>query len=345
MPGDPYPAAHLRNSLLIEGQACLDGARVSGRLRLVGGRIRRNWTDQTPNKPRADVALSCIGTEAKGGIFFSHHAGADERVDGVSLVGASTGVLVDDPDSWGDDNLNQFDGFQFSRIADESPRSARQRIAWLMTQRNRDIGEGTSLHTLAVRRQPWKQTADVIAAAGEARESRRILLALERRVTAATRWPDVWKWLYRFPYDVLCGYGYAPGRLLAWAVLFWLAGVVATSRLAVEGYIAPADQKLQDVAPFTQCRQKTLGVARYDNVWFLPVYCRAIAARNAPRLYPFLYSLDNMAPVVDFGQKKAWVPRSGKFWSNLLIVQYGFGIVATSVLLSLLGSFLVRKSG
>ena len=73
------------------------------------------------------------------------------------------------------------------------------------------------------RDQPYRQLAAYYRRLGNDDQARAVLLAGQRRRRPQQpRWARWWGWLQ----DILVGYGYAPGRALAWLVAAFAAGTL-----------------------------------------------------------------------------------------------------------------------
>lgn len=101
----------------------------------------------------------------------------------------------------------RLDGLTYADLKPDEPATAR--LGWL--RRDPD----------GYRAQPYEQLAAHYRRLGHDEQARRVLLA-KRRALRSTR-----SWWWRLPglvVDGLAGYGYAPGRAVAWLCVSWLAG-------------------------------------------------------------------------------------------------------------------------
>ena len=327
------------------GRVILDNATVAVRLRLIGATIRFA-SDADRSGPRA--ALSCVGTAVRGGFFFhdfrrSEGADAPSGVEGVSLLGATVGTLVDDPDSWETGRgRHRFDGFVYERIADESRED--DRCAWLRTQRPEDLGVGPVPRFGGLREQPWEQAADALEASGETHAAREVRIAQQRLKTAAG---DLARKAWALPWDFVSRYGLEKGRLTRITLAIWFLATLDCYYLATHGGIRAVDEKALP-AHYEAC----FADARATGALFATPFAFCTQFKHIDEKHvdytpfvPLLYSIDNLVPVIDLGQKKAWTwsPRAGIAW--FLMFEYLWGAVIGSALAALLGSYLLRRTG
>lgn len=121
----------------------------------------------------------------------------------VSLAYASVNVLGDEKQCW-PENLN-LDGFTYDDL--EPHLAARERLQWISRAVYRD--------------QPYEQLASYYRKLGRDDQARKVLLARRRtRRAQQPQWLRIWGWLQ----DAMVGYGYAPGRALAWLAAVFLVG-------------------------------------------------------------------------------------------------------------------------
>ena len=152
---------------------------------------------------------------------------------GASFAGTRVGTLSDDEASWGE--RIALDGFDYSRFADDAPLDTRFRAGWLERQ------EPAHLHA-QLRVQPWRRLIRVLRRMGQEHRAASIAMRRERwlgRIGVIGAWaPPGMRWLPRLGHrlhGLLAGYGYRPGRLLAWMVGVWLACSLAYWATAPEG--------------------------------------------------------------------------------------------------------------
>jgi hypothetical protein len=124
----------------------------------------------------------------------------------VSLAYAAVSVVQDAVASW-PDSLN-LDGLKYDDLQPYLP--APSRLEWLSRMPQ-------------YRDQPYRQLAAYYRRLGNDDQARTVLLARQRRRRPQQpRWARWWGWLQ----DILVGYGYAPGRALAWLAAAFAAGTL-----------------------------------------------------------------------------------------------------------------------
>jgi hypothetical protein len=212
--GTRLTVAHsvLCHDLTATGEVRLVDAHVGGALLLTRARfVNPNGVALHLHGIRVDQSIDCDGGfTAVGGVRLS-----SSRVAGQFLVdGHIHGTLdlsdaqiqtVAVPASLAEGI--KLDGLTYTGLKPDEPVTAR--LEWL--HRDRD----------GHRAQPYEQLAGHYRRLGQDNHARRVLLAKRRAYRATLPW---WRRLAGLGMDALAGYGYAPGRALAWLVAAWLAG-------------------------------------------------------------------------------------------------------------------------
>jgi hypothetical protein len=132
--------------------------------------------------------------------------------------------------------------------------------------------------------QPFEQLASLYRGLGDDRAARKVLLWKHRRQRQRS-WGSPKLWLiqvFRLIQDVLTGYGYAPGRALAWLSLAYAAGLV-----------------------YFQSHQPD-----------------PVAGTEPPTYRPWLFVLDSLLPTSPFGQQALWRTTGAGFaiWFSLQVL-------------------------
>jgi hypothetical protein len=196
------------------------------------------------------------------------------RAEGaVRLVGGHVGLLLDDEASWPASGNLQLDGFVYTAIA-ASPTDAKARLAWLARQPSTPF-----------RPQPYQQLAKVLRESGHEADAKRVLIAKERarRKHGGLGWvARCGNWLL----GVTIGYGYRPWRALIWAG-FW---VVVGGMLFGRGY------EKEIVIPTKAEAYHSDKKTKQDTAFY-------------PNFNQWLYALDTLVPIINFGQKDYWGPQ------------------------------------
>ncbi|MGO9453781.1 MAG: hypothetical protein ACLQDV_22420 [Candidatus Binataceae bacterium] len=185
----------------------------------------------------------------------------------LDLRQAAAGTLKDDTASWPPRGKLNLLGFVYGAIAEDTP-DIQLRLDWLSRQPQYS-------------RQPYEQLAKVLAEAGNAAGSRRVLIAMEDQ--DRTRGPlNALKWYWRMPakfwkwvLKLTIGYGYAPWRALYCSLMIVALGAVLFWAGKRNGVIVPTNEKAESHFPFS----------------------------------PFWYSLDSFLPIVNLHQNDHWIPR------------------------------------
>jgi len=196
------------------------------------------------------------------------------RTEGmVRLEGARVAQLDDDEASWPSEKKLFLDGFVYSTIGN-GPMNAKARHRWLKRQPQRPF-----------RPQPYQQLAKVFREHGYEAEAKRVLIAKEwarRKHGSLECWTRCWNWLLY----LIIGYGYRPYQALGWAVLLVIVGGFLFGMVYDKEIVIPT--KAEAYATDKKTRQATV---------FYPDFRR------------WLYSLDTLVPIINFGQKDYWGPQ------------------------------------
>jgi hypothetical protein len=153
--------------------------------------------------------------------------------------------------------------------------------------------------------QIYDQLAEVYGAAGEETHQRDVLVAKQRRRRGQLPW---YGRLWNLALDVLIGFGYRTGRALVPFAAFLALGW---------WYFGNA----------------------YDNG---DIVSRSTAENmNVPPFRPLIYSLDQLVPVVNFGQRESWVA-SGDAQTLVTVMIIVGWILTTAIVAALTG--LVRRN-
>ncbi|MCL2584802.1 MAG: hypothetical protein FWE35_20345 [Streptosporangiales bacterium] len=194
-----------------------------------------------------------------------------EAVTGcVDLSHTAVDLLRDDPDGWPDDM--RFDGFTYQALEPLVP--AARRLRWL----GRD--------PRGFQAQPYEQLAAVYAAHGQPGQAREVQYARERIRYEGRGAPLKVVGLLQ---DITVGYGYRPGRALAWMALLLVTGSIVFSLLPPP----------------------------------------AMTNGQAPHFNGIVYAVDLLLPVVDLGMKYEFRPGGGEQWLSYLLMAAGWILATT----------------
>jgi hypothetical protein len=248
------------------GEVRLSGAHIGGTLDCKGGKFS-NAGGSALNLRRASVS----------GPLRLESAVLEGILD---LTAAKTSSYQDNQESW--PQTLRLDGFVYDAI-EGAP--AKERLQWL---RRNEKGYSP---------QVYDQLASVYRRTGHDEDARRILIAKQRRRSAAGNLAGkTWGWLLY----LTVGYGYR-----TWLAALWLIGLLILGTWlfgsVYRGELTPANKP--DVQPPFQ---------------------------------PFFYTLDLLLPVVSLHVRDAWIAHgAAQVWSVIFII-VGW-ILATAVVLSLTG--------
>jgi hypothetical protein len=326
----------LNEGFRAQGEVRLLGAEIDGQLTCEGGRFEawdqalqmENMRVHGPVFLRdgfhAEGQLTVIGAVIEGrfvlqgDVFKPDDLAVDfeaARVDGplylqptkpldgwVDLSFAQLGSLEDSPAAW--HTGYELGGCRYKTI--RSVWEADNRRRWL----RKDSSVEHRLAWLAGNRsgylpQIYDQLSEVYGAAGEETHQRDVLVAKQRRRRGQLPW---YGRLWNVALDVLIGFGYRTGRALVPFAVFLAFGW---------WYFGKA----------------------YDDG---DVLSRSTAeAMNVPPFRPLIYSLDQLVPVVNFGQRENWVATGDAQTLATIMVIVGW-ILTTAILAALTG--LVRRN-
>jgi hypothetical protein len=217
----------------------------------------------------------------------------------LNFAGAKVGGLADDKKSWGglegpDSKHLDLDGFIYGGIYD-GPMDVTTRLRWLARQTPVPVcwSEGETPVPLGYicrdnqlarpfRPHPYQQLAKVLRERGQEADAKQVLIAKER---AQRKYGGLWwgaRCWNRF-LDVTMAHGYQPGRLLLGAGFFVLLGWWLFATGYRSGLVIPA---------------KAEAYTTYETTGQVPAFY--------PTFHPWMYSLDTLMPLINFGQKDYW---------------------------------------
>jgi hypothetical protein len=277
-----------------DGKVVLDGAEIAGRLSCAGAVLT--------GQPAANgTALSAVAATIRGGAYLRW-----ERCEpSVDLTGATTTVLVDDPDTWPAGSL--LSGFTYERFGG-SDWDVGQRCRWL-DRAEFDAGA-------------YEQVARVFRRHGYAVEAERVLIrqrdAAWRSVLARSRgdglagraWAAV-RFARAWAFGRTVGYGYRPGRALVALVGLLLVVATALQVPALAGTLRAVDPRGNVYAPTGRLVTVDADAreARTDECGGGQVRC----------LDPLLYAVDTVVPLVDLGQRATWYADPHAPWGGFAL--------------------------
>jgi hypothetical protein len=227
----------------------------------------------------------------------------ENLLDGwVDLRSARFGLLYDSPNAW--HSGYELGGCQYRTL----------RSSWELNNRRRFLRRDTAVsqrlawlagNSSGYLPQIYDQLIEVYAASGEEAPKRDVLIAKQRQRRGQLPW---YAWLWNVGEDILIGFGYRTGRALIPFAIFLALGWWYFGNAYDDGEIVE----------------------------------RSTAATiNEPPFKPLIYSLDQLVPVVNFGQRENWVATGDAQTLVTIMVIVGW-ILTTAILAALTG--LVRRN-
>jgi len=256
---------------------CSEGFSATGEVRLPGAHIGGMLYCEGGQFSNSDGSVLTLTRAIVSGPLRMRSAVLQGRLD---LTAAKTSSYHDNQTFW--PQKLRLDGFVYDAIEGAT---AKERLQWL--RRNEK----------SYSPQIYDQLASVYRRTGHDEDARRILIAKQRRRSAAGNLAGkMWGWLLY----LTVGYGYRTWLAALWLIGFlilgtWLFGSV------YRGELTPANKP--DVQPPFQ---------------------------------PFFYTLDLLLPVVSLHVRDAWIAHDAAQVSSVIFIIVGW-ILATAVVLSLTG--------
>ena len=196
---------------------------------------------------------------------------AQTRLD---LENAGIGSLFDDRASWPAPGNLDLDGFTYSEFGGDSPADSGARLQWL------------ALQPPGYRPQPYAQLAKALKESGRTEGETEVLIAqriAQRRSGHLSLAERAWNLLL----EGTIGYGYRPLRALWWMAGFVLFGAMLFGWAYRAGVMTPSEPD---------------------------AYAAFVHSGRPPVHYPyfnaFVYSLENILPVVDLHLESHWHPNA-----------------------------------
>jgi hypothetical protein len=266
----------------------------------------------------------------------------------LDFTGANVRLLVDDPDCWPEQIVKDangaavscditLDGFTYDRFASVAPTDFRNRLNWLYHQPPEHLRDD-------FRPQPFEQLIKVLREMGHEGDAQQISIAklrVKRRANLAAIYRSVvdphqrWRGWIPKPFkliaalsastgiffewlilDLLLGNGYAKVRpvLLFLIMLFGCAWYY--DRAAGQSAFAPVNPVIYNDP---EIRRACAGTKEVPEIaapidWY---HCK----KNPFELNPFrpmIYSVDQMIPFLQLGQKREWQPINRQLRFDLL---------------------------
>jgi hypothetical protein len=298
----------------IEGEVRLLAARIGADLDCSGARIAN------PGRDGLQLSRATIA-----GVFFLRD-GAE--VDGtLAMTGATIGSIHDEAPSWpkrGDLLLNRC---LYSAFIG-GPVDAESRLDWLSRQSPERWGEDFWP-------QPYEQLASVLQEMGHEDDARTVLIAKEGLQRAARRkrthnsFARVLMAAIDAVLKVTVAYGRQPLLAFVWLLFFWALGVAVFGYAESRGAFRPTSPVVLRQPEWTLCgipktEQRELAATGQlangraePGQTQLSCFRAQWEAASFPIFSPWMYSLDNLLPVLDLEQKSVWSPDPAKPWGQM----------------------------
>jgi hypothetical protein len=279
--GDKEASLSMRNTKIAGDVFLMTAFHASGPVNMWQAEIKRGlWVSEAEL-----TVLDCMDVQIGGDLTWIGILHPEKTT--LKLLRASVRSLRDVKSSWPSFGNLQVGGFVYQQIALEVPpdvgdlegktkwkgggTSPDDRIAWLKLQSKTD----------QIASQPWLQLAQFVQARGNPDGAREVLYDMER-IQAWSEGPVTYvkSSLYEFIEE-------DPWRVLYLIVLFWIFGSVIfwrARRMNLKA-MAPKEDKAYD------------HFSKHD-----------VPPPNIVPFNPLVYALENILPVVKFGQDDTWGP-------------------------------------
>ncbi len=304
----------------IGGSVIFRGARIDGAVNLLAARIRADLNCNAAVITHPGESALQLSRAAVGGAFFLRDGAA---IDGtLAMTGASVGTIHDDAASWpkhGDLLLNRC----LYKAFIGGPVDAASRIDWLSRQSPERWGEDFWP-------QPYEQLATVLQGMGHEDDARIVLIEKER-LQRKVRRERIGNPIARAFFELIDGilkvtvaYGRQPLLAFVWLFFFWLVGVLVFGLAESQGAFRPTNPVLLRQPEWMLCGEPATeqrpsattgapahGLAQPGQTQ-LDCFRAQWEAASFPVFSPWMYSLDNLLPVLDLEQKSVWSPDPAK---------------------------------
>jgi uncharacterized protein YjbI with pentapeptide repeats len=273
-----------------DGEVRLPGATIGGQLALTGG------TFTNPHGNAINAERATIGT------LVLNNSKSTGR---IVLLGAHTGYLSDDLNSWHQLSSASLLDFTYDRVITQGW-STKDRLLWL--QKDPEY-----------RAQPYEQLAQTLRAQGHEREARQVMVARNRRRRKQQTW---YRKIPEYLFDWLLVYGYHPlqrtlpalGLLYALGLFLFFSAqhnhAIIATRAAIHQSATTSGTTAGGVAtsPPTAAGQPR------------PVTATATCPSDYPCFSPWAFTADALIPLVNTHQTDFWAVSGSQkigFWAIL----------------------------
>ncbi len=274
----------------------------------------------------SDIAVSLARARVGGILYFQHN----EIGRVVNLAGAEVARFKDEPSGQGASYPLRLDGFRYSDFSRHADTRPTERLSWL-ARRPEELNFNA---------QPYEQLAHVLGRMGHRSDAQTVLMVKERLLRAENRrlraetsgYGPRWlmMWLSDMVLRFTVGYGYRPGRSVAFAVVL-IAGLAAFYQATWNaGDMTPNAAPILTSQPWiaaTESHPEGPGA-----FWSQP----GQAGQDWETFSSLAYAADLVIPLVNFGQEDAWAPSTsrsplGRLGWGLRWLAKGIGWIVTAL--------------
>ncbi|MEA2821474.1 MAG: hypothetical protein QOJ86_3478 [Bradyrhizobium sp.] len=339
----------LTDGFSAEGCVTLIGARIGGFLGCRGGLFDNCVPDKTSESHRdnlelplsgiaIDVSNANIGDALWLGPSADYSVAAAKIRGTLDLTDAHARLLIDSPDGWPERIIEvdgkkiicaiALDGFTYNRLAEGAPADSERRKIWLSRQPPKHLRDD-------FRPQPFEQLIKVLREMGHERDAQEIAIA-KLRIRRKSKLIKIFlnavvqhrqkKWKFNplkvcatmfaaiglfFEWlllDLLLGSGYAKARPILLFLIMLFVCAWYYERAAEQSAFVPTNPVIYNDP---EVRRACAGAAETLDIaapvdWYR---CKKAPYELNP-FRPLVYSIDQMIPFLQLGQKREWQPIS-----------------------------------
>jgi hypothetical protein len=238
------------------------------------------------------------------------------------MTGATIGSILDEAASWPQKGELLLNRCLYNAFIG-GPVDAASRLDWLSRQSPERWGEDFWP-------QPYEQLASVLREMGHEEDARAVLIAkegLQREARRKRTRNPLWRAVLTGMDGILkvtVGYGRQPFLAFIWLLFFWAIGVAVFGYAESVGAIRPTSPVVLRQPEWTLCgvektaQRELAGTGQMASGRAEPGQTQLACFRSQweaasfPIFSPWMYSLDNLLPVLDLEQKSVWSPDPAK---------------------------------
>ncbi|MGH3625455.1 MAG: oxidoreductase, partial [Sciscionella sp.] len=280
-----------------------DAFSAHGEIRMYRASVGRqaNFAGAELGSDLADTALNAYGANIQDLLVRFGRAPRGR----ISLRHAYCAALTDSAAFWEATGGVDLEDFRYDALAEPVPlwddKQVIRRLTWLRQAMSQQYSPG-----------PYDQLAAMFRATGSDEHASTVLIRKQRHRYEALAdgyrvlWPGVWLW--SLVQRLMVGYGYRPTRALVWLLLLLVFGTLWFGLL-------PDDCALHH--------------ANNANLVVSDGRCALSSDDKEVVWNPFLYTLDLLVPIVDFGNKNRWHMAGADQWISATIIAMGWILAST----------------